>query len=345
MLDTRFQRFGFREFWIEDGQFWLNGKRLPLQGGGNWYLQEAKAPHGHRWFGLHMYSSERGMNVNIQRWHRHGDIQIINLHYPGDLKVKDWKKQWGGRPCVNGEFQNYPVLFAMSGPEAAKSAEAVDQMCSHIEHWTSYYKQIQLSGALHFLPYMVGLFTTADRSLMGPWGDLLPDPAKFQAVKEGWMKGSVHISATAPIPWPSLSGPGIKCERLLTGTGNRSLINWFDPQRPSITPNKTYDAFARCWDRMPPLNPERAAEAIVTVTRAGKPFANAAVLARPLDGQCTHAIGVMSDPAGTAWFVFQEPGRYEFSCGESKTVFEAHRLITDSKPGYADVPRVSLAGG
>ncbi|MBM4083976.1 MAG: hypothetical protein FJ272_04225, partial [Planctomycetes bacterium] len=461
-LDTHFQRFGFREFWIEDGQFWLNGKRLPLQGGGNWYLQEGKAPHGHRWFGLHMYRSERGMNVNIQRWHRHGDIsreffdlgdelgmlsepegaywgvsgipdlmgstdwddpvwaanlgehyrqwarkhrnhpsivlwsvenetfcqtqrpkamvdrfvafgralneedptrpvtfhgvenggycslrddiQIINLHYPGDPKVKDWRKQWGGRPCVNGEFQNYPVLFAMSGPEAAKSAEAVDQMCKHVAHWTAYYREIQLSGALHFLPYMVGLFTTADRSLMGPWGDLLPDPAKFQAVKEGWMKGSVHISATAPIPWPSLSGPGIKCERLLTGTGNRSLINWFDPQRPVITPNKTYDAFAGCWDKMPPLNPERAAEAIVTVTRAAKPLANAAVLARPLDGQSTHPMGVMSDPAGTAWFVFQEPGRYEITCGESKAVFEARRLSTNSRPGYADVPRVSLAG-
>jgi hypothetical protein len=462
LVDTHFQRFGFREFWVEGGQFWLNGKRLPLQGGGNWYLQESKAPHGNRWFGLHMYRSERGMNVNVQRWHRHGDIareffdlgdelgmlsepegaywgvygvpdlmgltdwddpvwttnlaehyrnwarkhrnhpsialwsienetfcstqrpkamvdrfvafgravneedptravtfhgvenggyctkrndvQIVNLHYPNDEKLKDWKKKWGGRPCVNGEFQNYPVLFAMSGPDAAKSAEAVEQMCKYIAHWTTYYRQIELSGALHFLPYMVGLFTTADRSLMGPWGDLLPDPARLPAVKEGWMKGSVHLSATVPIPWPSLSGPGIKCECLLTGSGNRSIINWFDPDRPSITPNKAYDALARCWEKIPPLNPERASEVIVTVTDSSKQkLQNAAVIVRPLDNQATNPIGVMTDPNGTAWFVFQEPGRYEISCGEAKMIFEAKPLSTNSKPGYNEVPRVTLA--
>jgi hypothetical protein len=424
-LDTHYQRFGFREFWIENGQFWLNGKHLPLQGGGNWYLQEGKAPHGNRWFGLHMYRSERGMNVVIQRWHRHGDIAreffdlgdelgmlsepegaywgvygvpdlmgftdwddpvwtanltdhyrnwarkhrnhpsvalwsienetfcqttrpraMVNLHYPNDAKLKDWRKKWGGRPCINGEFQNYPVLFAMSGPDPAKSAEAVGEMCKYIEHWTAYYKEIELSGALHFLPYMVGLFTTSDRALMGPWGDLLPDPSTIPAVKEGWSKGSVSMGVTVPIPWPSLSGPGIKCERLTTGSGNRSLVNWFDPTRPSITPNKAYEALARCWERMPPLGAERAPEVIVTLTDgSARKLRNAAVVARPLDKQATNPLGVMTDPNGTAWFVFQEPGRYEISCGEAKAVFEARRLSADSKPGYEMVPRLSLVQG
>ena len=33
---------------------------------------------------------------------------------------------------------------------------------------------------------------------------------------------------------------------------------------------------------------------------------------------------------------------YEISCGEEKTIFEAKRLDTFSKPGYGDVPRLTL---
>jgi hypothetical protein len=156
------------------------------------------------------------------------------------------------------------------------------------------------------------------------------------------MKGAVSISAFVPIAWPSLSGPGIKCERLMTGSGNLSLINWFDPERPIMTPNETYEVYARCWEKMPALNPERAPEVIVTVTQGGKPVPNAAVLARPLDRQATNPLGVMTDPNGTAWFVFQEPGRYEMSCQGATAIFEAKRLRTDSRPGYSDVPRLTL---
>jgi hypothetical protein len=346
--DTHFQRFGFREFWIEGGSFLLNGKRLPLQGGGNWYLQEGKLPHGNRWFGLHMYRSDRGMNVNLHRWHRHGDvakeffdlgdelgmlsepegaywgvygipdilgysdwddpvwaanlaehyrawarkhrnhpsialwsienetfcattrpdamvdrflafgralkeedptrpvtfhgsanggyhdkrgdIEIVNFHYPSDQKVTDWRKGFGGRPCINGEFQSYPPAFLMAAPKAEDAARATETMCAYIEHWTSTYRKLGLAGALNFLPYFVGLFSTADRSLMGPWGDLLPDPSTVPAIEGEWMKGSISATVPVPVSWPSLSGPGIKCERLLTGSGNRSLINWFDPE-------------------------------------------------------------------------------------------------------------------
>ena len=460
LLDTHYQRFGFREFWIEDGQFHLNGKRLPLQGGGNWYLQEGKIAHGNRWFALHMVRSERGMNVNIQRWHRHGDIareffdlgdesgmlsepegaywgaygipdivgrtdwddpvwvsnlnehyrqwarkhrnhpsvvlwsienetfcsttrpkamvdrfvafgeevkredptrpvtfhgvenggyctgrddiQVVNLHYPADDRVKGWKMKWGGRPCINGEFQNYPVLFAMSGPDAQGSAEAVDRMCEYVKSWTSYYDEIELSGALNFLPYMCGLFATADRSLMGPWGDLLPDPATAPVTTSGWRKGSVGIGADVAIVWPSLSGPGIKCERLRTGSGNRSLVNWFDPSRPSITPNKAYQAFADCWHKMPKLEARRAPELIVRVTRAGKPVVGRVVTVTPMAEGTPAPRGAVTDPQGTAWILFQQAGPYEIHCAGAKADFQAEWLNTYAKPGYQDVPRLEL---
>ena len=459
--DTHYQRFGFREFYIADGQFFLNGMRLPLQGGGNWYLQEGKAPHGNRWFGLHMYRAERGMNVNIQRWHRHGDIAreffdlgdelgmlsepegsywgvygvpdiqgftdwddpvwaenvaehyrrwawkhgnhpgivlwsienetfcatdrpramldrfvafgealtevdptrpvtfhgienglhctrrddigIVNLHYPARSRVADWQERWGGRPCIDGEFQNYPVLFAMSGPDAEQAAEAVERMCGYIEGWTSYYREINLSGALFFLPYMAGLVTTEDRSLMGPWGDLLPDPADHEPIEQGkWMAGSVSISTMVPITWPSLSGPGIKCEQLVTGTGNRSLINWFDPDRPAFTPNRAYEALAEHWDRMPPLESRRAPEVIVTVTRNGEPVRGVPVLARPLAEGLPAPRGAVTDPDGTAWLIFPQAGSYEITAPGARVVIEAPWLDTYAPPGYADIPRLAL---
>ncbi len=458
--DVHYQRFGFREFWIQGGQFYLNGERLPLQGGGGWYLQEGKIAHGNRWFGLHMYRSDRGMNVNILRWHRHGDvarefldlgdelgmlselegpywgvygipdimgvadwddevwvrnitdhyhrwarkhrnhpslvlwsvenetfcstqrptamldrflsfgqaineedptrpftlhgvenggyctkrddIEIVNLHYPPNQRLEGWKEKWGGRPCINGEFQNYPVLFAMSSPDPAKSAEAVDSMCEYIRSWTSYYEEIELSGALNFLPYICGLFTTADRSLMGPWADLLGDPTTAPVTKEGWRKGSVSLGAMVPIPWPSLSGPGIKCEALRTGSGHRSLINWFDPSRPSITPNKAYQAFADYWGKMPKLPARRAPEVIVHVTRDGEPVVGLPVIARPLAAGLAAPRGAMTDPNGTAWLVFKEAGEYEIRCGDARVRHKADLLDTYARPGYGDIPRMAV---
>lgn len=462
VLDHHLLRFGFREFWIQDGQFLLNGQRLPLQGGGNWYLQEAKIAHGNRWFGLHMYRSERGMNVNLQRWHRHGDvareffdlgdelgmlaepegpffgawgipdimgftdwddpvwagnvtdyyrrwarkhrnhpsvflwsienetfcdshlpdaqvdrfvafgaalndedptrpitfhgmgnggycttrddIQIVNLHYPSGARLQGWKEKWGGRPCINGEFQAIGLPFDLSGPDPKKSAEAVDQMCEYIRGWTSYYEEIQLSGALNFVPYKSGLFTTANRSLMGPWGDLLPDPTTAPLIKEGQGAGNVALAVMVPISWPSLSGPGIKCERLVTGSGsvNRSLINWFDPLRPAITPNKAYQAFAENWGKMPALPERRVPEVIVEVTRPGEPVAGLPVVVRPIGAGLPVPRGAITDPNGRAWLVLQEAGAYEISCGDARVRFAADWLNTYAKPGYEDIPRVSL---
>ncbi len=460
-LDEHYQRFGFRELYIADGQFTLNGVRLPLQGGGNWYLQEGKAPHGNRWFARHMYRADRGMNVNIHRWHRHGDVArefldlgdetgmlaepegpywgvsgipdiqgftdwddpvwvdnvtehyrrwawkhgnhpsvalwsvenetfcatdrpaamldrfvafgaalteedptrpvtfhgienggyctrredigIVNLHYPSDGQMRGWRERWGVRATMNGEFQSYPILFAMSAPDAKEASRATDRMCDYIRGWTAYYREIELSGALFFLPYITGLVCTSDRSLMGPWGDLLPDPASQEAIGEGWMAGSISISATVPIQWPSVSGPGIKCEQLVTGTGNRSLINWSDPERPAFTPNRAYETLAREWDPMPALESRRAPELIVEVTRGGEPVPGVPVLAEPLAEGVPAPRGAVTDPQGTAWLVFEQAGDYEIVAEGSRVSTRVPWLDTEAGPGYGDIPRRAVA--
>ena len=459
-IDTRYDRFGFREFWIADGQFWLNGTRLPLQGGGTWYLQEGKIAHGHRWFVQRFVALERGMGVNIERWHRHGDladdlfdvtdelgmlnepegpywgihgipdilgyadfddpvwvananhhyrawvrkhfnhpsivlwsienetftrhqrppgmldrfiafgdvvkatdptrpitfhgsengrhatrdprIDIVNLHYPPNDRVEGWREKWGGRPCIDGEFQNYPLLFHRCHKDRKVAAEHLAKLQTWIEEKWAAYREAKIAGSFYFLPYMAALSSTARPEWMGPWGDLLPPLANAKMVENGWGKGRATVSTWVPIGWPSLSGPGIKCERLVTGTGHRSLINWFDPKRPVATPTPVYATLRKSWEAMPPLRADKAPEVIVTVTRAGKPVPGAAVLATPLDGQCTAPLGALTDPAGTAWIVFRQPGRYRLACGGASVEFQAKRGKLAVPPGFADVPRLSL---
>lgn len=462
-IDVRYDRFGFREFWIADGQFWLNGKRLPLQGGGTWYLQEGKIPHGNRWWAIRFFQTERYMNVNIERWHRHGDVtdemfdltdelgmlnepegpywgvygvpdilgysdwddpvwtenvtehyrrwvkkhfnhpsivlwsienetftrpgwpeemlnrflafgdavkqvdptrpityhgsanggyadqterlEIVNLHYPSNDKVKGWKERWGGRPCIDGEFQNYPPLFLMCHKDRQVAAENMRKLQRWIESKWRYYRDVKLSGAFYFLPYMAGLVSTARPEWMGPWGDLMPDLEKAEVVASGWRKGTAKLGASVPISWPSLSGPGIKCERLQTDLGHRSLINWFDPQRPVATLTPVADTIRRCWQSMPPLRGDTAPEVIVAVRRDGRPAAGVPVLAVPGEGQPVPIVGAVTDPAGTAWLVLKAEGRYGIVCGPASIGWNARRLPADAPPGWAHIPRAQIELG
>ncbi len=459
-LDTRYDRFGFREFWIEDGHFRLNGKRLTLQGGGTWYLQESKIPHGNRWWATRFFGLERSMNVNIERWHRHGDItdeffdvtdelgmlnepegpywgaygipdllgysdwddpvwvskandhyrrwvrkhfnhpsvvlwsienetfcaasrppgmldrfldfgdvvrqvdptrpvtyhgsenghhatqnprlEIVNLHYPGDDKAVGWREKWGGRPCIDGEFQNYPPLFLMSTNNRQVAAENMRELQGWIERKWRHYREQDIAGSLYFLPYMAGLVSTARAEWMGPWGDLLGDLEKAPVTESGWAKGQARMAANVPIQWPSLSGPGIKCEQLTTGLGHLSLINWFDPARPEATPTPVAETIRDCWEPMPALAAETPPEAIVSVTEGGGPRAGVAVIAFPVEDQPVSPVGAITDPAGTAWLVLPAAGRYRLVCEGRSVEWDARRLPREAAPGWSHIPRAAI---
>ncbi len=460
-IDVRYDRFGFREFWIEKGQFWLNGQRLPLQGGGSWYLQESKLPHGNRWWALRFYGLERGMNVNIERWHRQGDvggdllavadelgmlneleapywgvygipdiigredwddpvwtenvtgyyqhlvrkrfnhpsvvlwsvenetfiapvrpehmlrrffafgqaikqedptrpvtyhaianggyvqsypeIEIVNWHYASLEQLRDWQRKWGGRPCILGEFQNYELLGYLLNNRRDVAREYMGKLQAWIEETWQAHKEIGLSGALYFLPYTAGLVSTARPEWMGPWGDKLEPVEKARVIESGLDKGRAVIYAKVPILWPSRSGPGIKCDFLHTGLGHVSLINWFDPKRPAATPTPVAETLRRCWQPMPELSAETAPEVIVTVTSGGQPAPGLPVVAIPVAGQPASITGAITDSAGTAWLVLPATGAYEIRCGSQAVRWEARRLSRHAPPGWAHIPRLSLA--
>ena len=108
------------------------------------------------------------------------------------------------------------------------------------------------------------------------------------------------------------------------------------------TPTPVYDTIRKCWQPMPPLRRTKPPEVIVAVTRDGEPARGVAVIATPLQGQCTSELGAMTDPSGAAWIVFREPGRYRITSGRRSVEFMATRAPRNGPPGFADVPRLRL---
>lgn len=65
-VDTHFTRFGFREFWCENGQFWLNGKKIYILGDTS---SLCRGPHQNRQFLTVFLRAHREANISLMRSH------------------------------------------------------------------------------------------------------------------------------------------------------------------------------------------------------------------------------------------------------------------------------------
>ncbi|MDD5678176.1 MAG: glycoside hydrolase family 2 TIM barrel-domain containing protein [Kiritimatiellae bacterium] len=151
----------------------------------------------------------------------------------------------------------------------------------------------------------------------------------------------------AKIVWPSLSGQGTKAEH----SRSSMLWNWFDPQEPAYTPNIIHKMVANAYREatgmdVGTVNPRRAPEVIVTVTRAGNPVSGVYVFLAGKENQSANPEGVMTDKDGTAWFVLKEPGQYEAVCateqGLGKTTIKAEWGRTNDRPGYEHIRHAAI---
>jgi len=139
----------------------------------------------------------------------------------------------------------------------------------------------------------------------------------------------------APIPWPSLSGPGMKlpAANIDMGSYGHKTINWFDPAVPSHVRNAVNEAYREALIPMPPLASPANGECIIEL---GAEWAGKWVIARGRE-----ATGVVADQNGTAWFVLPAPGRYTFACeGQSMEVNVPSQAAYAAKPGFAEIARV-----
>jgi len=201
---------------------------------------------------------------------------------------------------------------------------------NYYKYITSIKKARVVDGFMPFTLAITGLASAAKPGLMGPWSI------------DHW---PVSKSDRVLIPWPSLSGSGIKPSTYQIYPKESVEINFFDPQRPLFTPNKVFYAIRDAFDKIP-QNYESAPEVIVKVIDADNPVPGALVFAEPIEGQHNPDLAVKADGKGTAWLILKEPGRYrlhaQFGTKHGETIVFLSSLDVRKLPGFSHIPRVKI---
>ncbi len=272
---------------------------------------------------------------------------IVDIHYASRKFLADWPTR-NDRPAINGEWSVYEGgYFAMNSVlDPNRAAEAVPRTAKKFHDDIRFEIENGVAGTMPFPAFYIGSFTTAKREWMSPWADLYKENLAEYGRGDRWYMPEGANVLIDQIPWPSLSGPDVKVESFACGT-QCDNINWFDPNRPEVTMNPVWDAFRQAFNPMPPLQPTKAPELIVTVLdQTGNPCDGAIVVLTPAGGQSANPSGVLTDPAGTAWFVLAEPGPYRVeACFRGQTVaaeVATRETPLAAKPGYDDIDRCQL---
>jgi hypothetical protein len=266
----------------------------------------------------------------------HPGPKFINLHYVQSGEFPVFRQKAKGRPIINGEHNSGGTPL-MNNQDRKVAAQGEMNLANFWRQQIKEYLTGGTAGLYVFVPAFQLFCTTRDWTLSTPWGDRFKDLSKFSPGDDRW---TCNFSASVDIPWPSLSGPDTKAERLNAHPTN-STINWFDPSRPAVVLTKVFDALKESFPKMPPCNIQRCQEALITVTAKGKPLPGAIVILTPADSQPLISLGAVTDPNGTAWIVPRIPGPYNvvvLSPDGSKT--EGQILLGRykiNKPGYEEV--------
>lgn len=279
----------------------------------------------------------------------HGSIEpefeIANFHYPSNDQFKNWQTLYGSRPVMDGEFNSFSTAHNMCVKNQETAKAAGRDTAEYFSQKIKFYRDINLSGIMPFLLSQHTLFSTASPELMGPWHDILKPVSEYKETGSEWSPIEYN-TWVSPMLWPSLSGKGIKAERMPI-SNYTALINWFDPTRPESTPNEVYYAIQEAFRPMPPLNDKKVPEVIVKVEQGNQPLAGINVFLIPRENQSTNPIGVMTDKNGTAWFILKEPGKYEiyaqgYGKKTEKIIINAPLTVLSSLPGYDYIQKVEL---
>ncbi len=267
------------------------------------------------------------------------EFATADVHYSGGVAFKDWKKR-GDKPLIHGEWCFYEGgYFAMNMQDRAKAKQGIKAAADYFEQEIKLEIASGAAGTMPFPAFMVYSFSTADESLMGPWAkELLA--AKFYVNPSRWYLPEA-VGAEIPIPWPAMSGKGVRVRNNYTGT-QADNINFFDPTRKEFTPNDVYFAFKRAYTPIPPLRPVINPEIIVTVP-SKNPMVP--VWATREDSSCL--LGVIPDTNGKAWFELAWPGTVTFHdpnpiAPKTKTVKAVYKPLAQP-PGFGYIDQVDLA--
>jgi len=175
------------------------------------------------------------------------------------------------------------------------------------------------------------------------YGQATKDAIHFLA--EGKLAGFILYSQQGfnelvgdKIAWPSRSGESQHPTSVKTGgLGGwvSEFANFFDPSKPAFDPLPAAKAMRETAPEFTgtkvPVAKYRRPEVLVTVSKDGKPVADAYVYAVPVKGAPVNPIGMRTDRDGKALIALRNPGRYQFLC-RSATGWKSLELDTPLQP-------------
>ncbi len=153
------------------------------------------------------------------------------------------------------------------------------------------------------------------------------------------------------VNWPSLTGTGVHIRYKGGALSNHDYdYNWCDAAVNYLyTP--LHDAYRdgyASYTGQPIGVPatERVPEVVITVKSDTQSVTNTYVYVQGLDDQTTTSEGMLTDRAGTAWFVLQSPGRYQFFTFASgkkynQEVVLQKKSVTETR-GYSHIDQITL---
>jgi hypothetical protein len=261
----------------------------------------------------------------------HKGVLFANYHYAGGKSVPALVEKAKGHPVINGEHASGGKKLPNHRDRlVAKKGE--EDLANFWRTTIRDYLKYDAAGMFVFTTFAQAYCTTSDWRKTTPWGDSFKDLSGFSEGSDRW---ACNFRKTVDVPWPSLSGPDAKVEKMLV-MSSRGTFNWFDPKRKVCTPNKIHQALREAFPPMAACSPTRCQEALITVTDQKKPLAGAVVLLTPGQSQPILPLGATTDSKGTGWIVPRLPGAYSVTVyapdGRKK---EAEITLGDYTPNRA----------
>jgi hypothetical protein len=157
----------------------------------------------------------------------HPGPKFVNVHYVEGRALNTYEKQLKGRPIINGEH-NMGGEALSNNHDRKVAAQGEKNLAGFWRQNIRDFRTFGAGGLFVFVPAFQAYCTTSDWRKTTPWGDLFKDLSKFNPGDDHWQ---CNFNVAVDIPWPSLSGPDCKAEKLGVGATTGTL-NWFDPNRP-----------------------------------------------------------------------------------------------------------------
>lgn len=273
------------------------------------------------------------------RWFQDPPCPTANYHYPNfnnEKQAVNWQETYEYRPIIFGEalYCSYlqPKAWVGGLPKLVKDKAALVEKCVGL------YTKLEIPCAVYMGLGLDGFTMLDDTGKGNPWGIKASDLERFKKDKTPIPGRRIDQYPWQRIDWPAYSGEGERfpVDHAHCNTWGTDSVNFYEAGVPSHVRNAVNDAYRKVLRPQPPIYAGRFAEAIVETHPSADVWTTTSVGNR---------LGVRADPEGRAWFRFLDPGRRTFeSDSHSKAVDLAPRGAEVAKPGFVNIPRISIKG-